>query len=261
MPSPVAPVVPAIEMSGVAVGAMRDLHTVVVEDVNWTVAPGEFWAVAGLQGAGKSDFLMMTAGLVSPIAGSYRMFGAPMPIFEDGRLRERLRLGLVFDGGQLFTHLTVFENVALPLRYHQNLTKAEAHAEVRQMLELTGLTEWADSTPGAIGRNWQKRVGLARALMLKPEVLLLDNPLGGMDRRHRNWWLAFLGRLAKGADWLEGRPMTLVATTDDLRLWRGRATCFAMMKEKRFIVLGAWADVEAASDELLRELAGELRSV
>ncbi len=172
--------VPAIEMRNVGVSAMHDPHSVVVDDVNWTVARGEYWVVAGLQGSGKSDFLMTAAGLASPARGEYRLFGEEMPIFEDARLPERLRLGLVFEGGQLFHHLTVWENIALPLRYHQNLSKAEAAPEVQKFLEAMGLEPWADSTPGSIARNWQKRVGFARALILQPEVLLLDSPAGGV---------------------------------------------------------------------------------
>src|SRR5438876_5384484 len=113
--SPTKPPGPVIEMENVAVGAMRDQSTMVVEEINWTVAAGDYWVVAGLQGAGKSDFLMMTAGLMPPAEGNYRLFGEEMPIFDEGRLRHRLRLGLVFDGGQLLNHLTVWENVALPL--------------------------------------------------------------------------------------------------------------------------------------------------
>jgi ABC-type transporter Mla maintaining outer membrane lipid asymmetry ATPase subunit MlaF len=177
-----------------------------------------------------------------------------MPIFEDTRLPERLRLGLVFDGGQLLNHLTVAENIALPLRYHQNLDKAGAAEQVRRVLELTDLAPWADSTPGAIGRNWQKRAGLARALMLNPEVLLIDNPLGGLDMRHRWWWLELLERLSKGCEWTGGRPMTLVVTADDLRPWRKRARQFAMLKGKQFLVLGTWEQAEAANDEQVREM-------
>src|SRR5690606_34926980 len=111
-----------------------------------------------------------TAGLIPPVEGSYRLFGNDMPIYTENRLGERLLLGLVFDGGQLFNHLTVSENIALPLRYHRNLTAAEAAPDVQRLLEWAELTPWADSTPGAMGRNWQKRVGLARALMLRPEI-------------------------------------------------------------------------------------------
>jgi ABC-type transporter Mla maintaining outer membrane lipid asymmetry ATPase subunit MlaF len=255
MSDPIATAIrPAIEMRGVAVGAMRDQETTVVEGVEWKVAAGDFWVVGGLQGAGKSDLLLMTGGLMAPIRGSYYFFGEEMPIFEEDRLPERLRLGLVFDGGQLFNHLTIAENVALPMRYHRNLTRAEVAADVQQLLELTELAPWADSTPGAIGRNWQKRAGLARALMLRPEVLLLDNPLGGLDLRHRGWWLNCLEQLSKGAAWTNHRPVTLVVTADDLRPWRKRAHHFAVLKDKRFTVLGSWDQVEASRDERIQEL-------
>ena len=71
--------------------------------------------------------------------------------------------------------------------------------KVEALLELTELSPWAESRPGALGRNWQKRVGLARALALEPDVLLLDNPLGGLDLRHTQWWLNFLGQLSEAA--------------------------------------------------------------
>lgn len=245
---------PVLEMRGVSGGAMRDLHTTVVEDVNWSVAPGDFWIVGGVQGAGKSDFLMLVGGLMAPLSGSYYFFGEEMPIFEESRLAERLRLGLVFDGGQLLNHLTVAENIALPLRYHRNLSAAQASAEVQHMLELTDLAPWAASTPGALGRNWQKRVGLARALMLKPELLLLDNPLAGLDLRHRGWWLNFLSELSNGHECLEKKPVTLVVTADDLRPWRKRAKHFAVLNHKRLVVLGSWEQVESAQDAQVHEL-------
>jgi ABC-type transporter Mla maintaining outer membrane lipid asymmetry ATPase subunit MlaF len=244
----------AIEMRGAAVGSMRDQETTVVEGVEWKVAAGDFWVIGGLQGAGKSDFLMMTGGLMAPTEGCYYFFGEEMPIFEEDRLPERLRLGLVFDGGQLFNHLTISENVGLPMRYHRNLSKAQADAEVQQMLEFTELAPWADSTPGALGRNWQKRAGLARALMLRPEVLLLDNPLAGLDLRHRGWWLNCLGQLSQGHAWMNQRPITLVATADDLRPWRKQARQFAVLKDKQFTVLGSWDRVEASRDERIQEL-------
>jgi ABC-type transporter Mla maintaining outer membrane lipid asymmetry ATPase subunit MlaF len=216
------PGAPAIEMRCVSVGSMRDETTVVVEEVDWTLALGDFWVIAGLQGSGKSDFLMMTAGLVPPLSGGYRFFGEEMPIFDEARLKDRLRLAMVFETGQLFNHLTVAENVALPLRYHRNLAKAGAEPEVQKLLDALELGPFADSTPGAIGRNWQKRVGLARALALEPEVLIVDSPLTGLDLRHIQWWLSFLDQLSKGHTLLQGRAVTLVVTTADLRPWKGR---------------------------------------
>jgi len=245
---------PVIEMKGVSVGSMRDQSTVVIEEVDWAVAAGDYWVLAGLQGTGKSDFLMMTAGLMPPGTGTYRSYGETMPIFDEERLPTRLRLGLVFDGGQLFNHLTVSENIALPSRYHRNLAEEEASGPTRGWMEAMELGPWADSTPGTIGRNWQKRAGLARALILKPDILLVDNPLGGLDLRHSYWWLGFLDQLSKGHPLMEGKPVTLVVTASDLRPWKDRARQFAILRERRFVVLGNWRQVEAASQELLHEL-------
>ena len=160
-----APCVPAIQMEGVALSSLRDPKALVAQDVNWTVKPGDYWVIAGLEGAGKTDFLMMTGGLTGPVHGIYRFFGELMPIFEGARLEHRLRLGLVFENGQLLNHLTIRENVALPLCYHRDLSQPQAATTAQALLELLELAPWADSTPGAMGRPWLKRAGLARALM------------------------------------------------------------------------------------------------
>jgi phospholipid/cholesterol/gamma-HCH transport system ATP-binding protein len=254
------PDTPVIEMSGVIVGSLQDLQMVILEDVNWTVNARDYWVVAGMQGSGKSDLLSLTAGLTPPQKGSYRLFGHDMPIYEGELLSLRLRIGLVFDGGHLFHNLTVRENIALPLLYHKTLTRQEAEQQVNAMLELTDLTSWADSTPGNLGRNVQKRVGLARALMLQPEVLLLDNPLGGLDVRQMSWWLNFLGQLSAGHPCMEGRRVTLVVTAEDLRPWRERANHFAILKSKRFIPLGGQEQLMSTPDSLVKELLAEAPS-
>jgi ABC-type transporter Mla maintaining outer membrane lipid asymmetry ATPase subunit MlaF len=238
---------------------MRDQSVTVAEEINWTVNAGELWVVAGPQRSGKTDFLMLAGGLMPPTRGTYRCFGEEMPIFEEERLAERLRLGLVFDGGQLFNHMTIAENVALPLRYHENLNHAEAEPRVQAMLELMELTQFADCTPTAIARNWQKRAGLARSLMLPPDLLLLDNPLARLDARHANWWLNFLGQLARGQTALRNQPMTLVVTSESFRTWRNHGDHFALLNDGRFTPIGNRAALEASADALVRELlAGEL---
>src|ERR1019366_1761459 len=131
---------PAIEMRGASVGAMRDESFTVVENVNWSVSGGEFWVIAGQEHSGKSDLLMLAAGLMPPVAGSYNLFGNDTKNFGEAELAERLRVGFVFQGGQLFNQLTIAENVALPLRYQKNLTPDEAATEVNELLELMELS-------------------------------------------------------------------------------------------------------------------------
>lgn len=253
--TPNNPALPAIEMRGVSIVSMMDQSATVAEDINWTVNAGEFWVMAGQQRSGKSDFLMLAGGLMSPAHGTYRFFGEEMPIFEEERMEQRLRLGLVFDGGQLFNQMTIAENVALPLRYRQDLTRDEAEPQVQAMLDLLELTVFARRLPGAVARNWQKRAGLARALMLKPDVLLLDNPLTGLDARHAIWWLNFLGQLSRGQTALRSQPMTLVVTTESFHPWRDRASHFALLNDGRFIPIGDRAALAACDDALVRELS------
>jgi ABC-type transporter Mla maintaining outer membrane lipid asymmetry ATPase subunit MlaF len=246
--------IPAIEMRGVSVAAMRDTSFIVVEDVNWSVAAGEFWVIAGQEHSGKSDLLMLAAGLMPPAAGSYKLFGNDTGNFGEAELAERLRVGFVFQGGHLFNQLTIAENVALPLQYGQNLSPGAAALEVQALLELMELAPLADVTPSNIAANWRQRAALARALILKPEVLLLDNPLSGLGARHLQWWLRFLDRLSRGHEQLGGGPMTIAATADDLRPWQNARRKFALLRDKRFIPLGSWNEIETANDPIVKEL-------
>jgi ABC-type transporter Mla maintaining outer membrane lipid asymmetry ATPase subunit MlaF len=254
--------IPAIEMRGVNVAAMRDASFTVVEDVNWSVAPGEFWVVAGQEHSGKSDLLMLAAGLMMPANGDYKLFGNDTKNFGEAELAERLRVGFVFQGGQLFNQLTIAENIALPLRYGQNLSPDAAAHEVSVLLELLELTPLADVTPSNIAANWRQRAALARALVLKPEIFLLDNPLAGLGARHLQWWLRFLDQLSRGHEWFGGKPMTIAVTTDDLRPWQNPQRKFALLHDKKFIPLGSWNEVEAAGDPVVKELlATQLETV
>jgi ABC-type transporter Mla maintaining outer membrane lipid asymmetry ATPase subunit MlaF len=245
---------PAIEMRDVSVATMRDIGFVVLEDVNWQVAPGEFWTVAGQPNSGKSDFLKLVAGLMAPVKGECRLFGTDTRMFGEAKLAERLHVGLVFAGGQLFNQLTLRENVSLPLQYHQDLTPAAAAQEVQTLLELVELTALADITPSNVSDNWRRRAALARALILKPKLLLLDDPLAGLGLRHLHWWLRFLEQLSRGHGWAGGPPMTIVTTTDDLRPWRSANRKFALVRDKKFSPLGAWNEVESVNDPVVKEL-------
>lgn len=246
-----------IEMREARIGALRDPLFAVLEDVNWTVLPGEFWVVAGPQYSGKTDLLMHAAGLIAPGRGTCRVFDCPTQNFGEEQITDRLRIGFVFAGGKLFHQMTVAENVALPLRYQKNLAAEETARVVEVLLELLELTPFAGSTPANLAANWRQRAALARALALKPDLLLLDSPLAGLGMRHRLWLLKFLDQLWRGHEYFGPRPMTIVAATDDLRLWHHPQRRFAVVDDKRFTALGGWHEVETSRHPVVSELLAE----
>jgi phospholipid/cholesterol/gamma-HCH transport system ATP-binding protein len=243
-----------IELHGADIAALHDTSFAVVENMNWSVQPGEFWVVAGQQRSGKSDLLLHAAGLMTPSHGSCRMFGCDTKAFDETQIAERLRVGFVFADGKLFSHLTIAENIALPLRYHKNLTDADVARAGVLLLELLELAPFADVTPSNAAANWRQRAALARALVLKPELLMLDNPLAGLGARQRPWLLNFLDQLWHGHEFFGGRPMTLVVTTDDLRAWRHPQRKFAALHEGNFSVLGAWDGAEFERHRAVKDL-------
>lgn len=249
-------VTPMIEMVDATLTSLLDSARVVAEEVNWSVMPGDYWVVGGLHGAGKSDFIAAAAGILLPTRGTYRLFGKKVEYgFEHELVETRLRVGVVFDGGRLLNHLTLAENVALPMQYHLALPHDKLTARVSELLDAVDLLSLANAFPASISRNRQQRVGLARALALQPEVLLLDAPLTGLDPNDATWWIEMLDQLVAGHPTMAGKPVTLVATAHDFRPWRGHARQFAALRQKHLRLL---RHVSTDTEEhLMREIAGK----
>lgn len=245
----------ALEMRGVTVESLRDPPGAVLENVNWTVRNGDYWAIGGLHRSGKSDLLAVAAGLLRPASGESLLFGCdPFTCSEPEQVAVRRRVGFVFDGGQLLHDLTLEENVALPLRYHLAPGERELAPRLQALVALTHLEPWAGRRPANVSRNWQQRFGLARALALQPELLLLDDPLSGLDPADAAWWLETLASLAAGHTILGGRPLTLVVTGNDLRPWRGRARQFALLQDQSFIALDPSTGLDSLGQPALTAL-------
>jgi len=254
MKAPVeTPPAPVIEMANVSIGSMRGGSGAVLEQVHWSVGMNEFWVVAGHHGSGKTDLLLTLAGLMAPVTGEYRLLETIMPVFEDARLDVRLRVGLVFNGGRLMNHLSLGGNVALPVRYHQDLDEVSALDKVAPILEATGLTRFASQMPGALGRHWHHRAGLARALATAPDLLLLDDPLSGLDSRHASWWVSFLDALRRGNPEFRSRGMTIVVTSDTLAPWRSAATHCALLEDGALMPMGCLSAPEVHGDPKVQE--------
>jgi phospholipid/cholesterol/gamma-HCH transport system ATP-binding protein len=221
--------------------------TATLKQVNWSVARGEFWVVGALPGEGKTDVLCTAAGLQRPLNGSQYLFGKETgAMSEEELVSTRLRIAMVFTGGRLFSAMSVAQNVALPLSYHKDYDEAELARRVSEALDRTGLRPHENKRPAQLTRNLHQRVGLARALALEPEALLIDNPLGIGDPRQGRWWLDFLREL--------NQKLTVVVAVDDLRAWIEVAGKFAILRDHRMEIIGAREDIGRSNDPLVREL-------
>lgn len=158
-----------------------------LDSISLSIQRGEIFGVIGESGAGKSTLLELINGLTSPEVGVVRVDGSPVA----GRNRKAMRMlrrniGVVFQGTHLLSSRTVRQNVALPLKISGRgrgvrPTRAEEHAKVDEMLAFVGLTHRADHHPAELSGGEQQRVGLARALITRPPVLLCDEPTSSLD--------------------------------------------------------------------------------
>lgn len=158
-----------------------------LEGIDLTVAPGEFVSILGPSGCGKSTLLYMIGGFIPPSAGSIHTSGAPMT----GPGRDR---GIVFQDASLFPWLTVADNIAYGLR-EGGLSRAAIRDKVAAMLSLVHLDGFADFRPGQLSGGMRQRVGLARALVADPRVLLMDEPFAAVDAMTREVMQSELERI------------------------------------------------------------------
>lgn len=145
------------------------------------VRQGEFMTLLGPSGSGKTTLLMMVAGLVMPTSGDIRIDGK-VATFVPPSKRD---IGMVFQNYALFPHLTVFENIAFPLRMRRK-PEAEVRKEVMRVLEIVELPHVAQRSPRALSGGQQQRIALARSIVYAPSIILMDEPLGALDKRLRD---------------------------------------------------------------------------
>ncbi|MDQ2804565.1 MAG: ATP-binding cassette domain-containing protein, partial [Pseudomonadota bacterium] len=151
-----------------------------VEGFDADIQPGEFFSLLGPSGSGKTTTLMMVAGFASPDAGQVVVDGRDLTLVPP----QRRGLGMVFQNYALFPHLNVFENVAFPLRARRVPT-AELRRHVLAALALVRLAELAERRPRQLSGGQQQRVAIARAIVFQPAVVLMDEPLGALDKNLR----------------------------------------------------------------------------
>jgi len=206
--------------------------TVALPAVDLEVARGEFCTLLGASGSGKTTLLKIIAGFEAPDRGSVQIAGrdvTPMPIADRN-------IGMVFQNYALFPHMTVFENVAFALRMRK-LNHGDIRRKVGEALELVSLQALAERLPGALSGGQQQRVALARALVFTPDILLMDEPLGALDKNLRQAIQLQLKKLHHDLG------LTVVFVTHDQEE--------AMNLSDRIVILDQGRIVESGSPEAL----------
>jgi phospholipid/cholesterol/gamma-HCH transport system ATP-binding protein len=238
-----APVVAVVE-----VHKSFGIHKV-LNGINLAVGRGETLAVLGRSGTGKSVLLRLIIGLEKPDSGSACIHGqnlAGLALDQLGEIRKKM--GFLFQHAALYDSLTVAENVAFPLAHHRSeMSRSERNDRVNQLLAEVGMEGNLEKMPSDISGGMQKRVGLARALALEPEILLLDEPTAGLDPISS-------GEIDELVLKLQAEHhMASIVVTHDLHSARTIADRLALLDQGNVVIEGTFAELEASDIEFVRE--------
>ncbi len=224
----------------------------VLDGLDFDILTGECFVILGRSGSGKSVTLRQLNGLDRPDAGSVVFDGAEVAALDEAQLFAlRRRIAMLFQGGALFDSLTVYDNIAFPLREHTRLGEDEIAAKVEEKLGLVRLPGIGAKMPADLSGGMRKRAALARSLVMEPEVLLYDEPTTGLDPMTS----ASIGRLIYDIHRRLG--VTQVVITHDLALARRVGDRLAYLSGGHFRFLGDWAAADRCPDrEITAFLAG-----
>jgi phospholipid/cholesterol/gamma-HCH transport system ATP-binding protein len=225
----------------------------VLDKVSFSVAHGEALCILGRSGTGKSVTLKLMIALLTADAGKVLVEGEDMATLEeDGLMKVRRRMGYLFQSAALFDSFTLNENLAMPLH---RLDGSKSREEIRQAVEETlkevGLEKDGNKMPSALSGGMQKRAGLARALVLQPKILLVDEPSSGLDRITAGEIDELLMKVKAE------RHTTMVIVTHDVHGARKIADNFAVLDQGRLLAFGPPAELDKKQDNRLQQFISE----
>jgi phospholipid/cholesterol/gamma-HCH transport system ATP-binding protein len=221
----------------------------VLNGVSLTVNPGETRAVLGRSGTGKSVLLRLIVGLQQPDSGIVQVFGQNITGLSIDQLAPiRKKMGFLFQHAALYDSLNVAENVAFPLRHHRaDLTRKQQDDRVRQLLAEVDMENQAAKMPSDLSGGMQKRIGLARALVLDPELLLLDEPTAGLDPMGSAEINELVLKLQKE------HHMAFIVVTHDMQSARTIANRLTLLNNGCVVIEGSFEELQDSSIEFVRD--------
>ena len=220
----------------------------IFEDVSLTIPAGEISVMLGPSGTGKSVFLKHLVGLLKPTRGHVYVAGKDVPNLSEHELYETRKLfGVLFQDGALFGSMTIYDNVAFPLREHTNKSEQEIKRIVSEKLEMTGLKGAEQKLPGQISGGMRKRAGLARALVLDPEIMLFDEPDSGLDPVR----VAYLNQLIVDLNAQIGATFLIV--THDIGTARTVPDNIGLLFRRRLVMFGPREELLNSDEPVVRQ--------
>jgi phospholipid/cholesterol/gamma-HCH transport system ATP-binding protein len=217
------------------------------------VRRGETLAVLGRSGTGKSVLLRIVIGLETPDSGSVRIHGQDIAGLALDRMGEiRKKMGFLFQQAALYDSLTVAGNVAFPLEHHRrDMSRSERTDRVEQLLVEVGMEGGLDKMPSEISGGMQKRVGLARALALEPEILLLDEPTAGLDPISSGEIDDLILKLQRE------HKMASIVVTHDMHSARTIANRLAILDQGNVVIEGSFEDLRESDIGFVKQFLKE----
>jgi phospholipid/cholesterol/gamma-HCH transport system ATP-binding protein len=224
----------------------------VLDGVNLQVARGETLVVLGRSGTGKSVLLKLLIGLHRPDSGSIRVLGQEITGLSLDALNQiRKKLGFVFQYAALYDFLTVAENVEFPLKYHTKMTARERRRHALELLARVGMEEVAAKKPTEISGGMKKRVGLARALALEPDIMLYDEPTAGLDPITSGEIDELILKMQKE------RKMSSIVVTHEMHSARMISDRVALLDRGNVVFDGVFEDLKTSDDELVSQFVDQ----
>ena len=211
----------------------------VLNGIGLTVASGETVVVLGRSGTGKSVLLKLLIGLQKADSGSIRIQGQEITTLHFKDLNQvRMKIGFLFQQAALYDSLSIEENVAFPLDRHSEIRRADRKEQVYSLLEAVGMEQHGKKFPSQISGGMKKRVGLARALALEPEIMLFDEPTAGLDPITA----AEINQLILGLQ--EKRKITSIVVTHDIRGARTVSHRLILLNEGNIVAQGTFEELK-----------------